>query len=59
MYKDMWGKFELSGRIEDYLNYKKTEYTNCINTESENKNADNVERDCNQRTYSGGQQEIY
>ena len=59
MQEDMWKKFENSGRIADYLNYKSTKYTNYFNEESEINNADNTERNCYKGACCRGQQKVY
>ncbi|MCM1328328.1 MAG: hypothetical protein NC253_02710 [Ruminococcus sp.] len=48
--ENKWNKFELSGRVTDYLEYKGIPTKNFSNIKGEHTNADNGDRTCNSGT---------
>lgn len=48
--ENKWNKFELSGRVTDYLEYKGIPSKNFSNIKGEHTNADNGDGTCNSGT---------
>lgn len=59
MKRDKWKDFEMSGKIEDYLNYRGVNSLGYNDCESEIINANNSQGDSDKGTHIRGNEQVY